>query len=70
MSFLVDTDVVSAHRRGHARVTSRFTQYNGRLHLSTVTVAELKTWLYRRKTPAKYGAGVCKPYCATCEFCG
>jgi len=58
MSFLIDTDTVSAHLRGHAHATSRFAQYSGRLYLSTVTLAELKTWLYRSNTPIKYRTGL------------
>ncbi len=58
MSFLIDTDTVSAHLRGHAQVTARFMQYGGRLYLSAVTLAELKTWLYRVGTPAKYRSGL------------
>lgn len=53
MSFLVDTDIVSAHLRGHRKVTAKFLQFSGRLSVSTVTLAELKTWLYRSSTPTR-----------------
>jgi len=58
MSFLIDTDTASAHLRGVRNVTSRFLQYTGRLHISTVSLAELKFWTYRKKTPAKYRRGL------------
>ena len=54
MSFLIDTDIVSAHLRGVGAVTNRFMQYTGRLHVSVVTLAELKTWIYRRNTPRRF----------------
>jgi predicted nucleic acid-binding protein len=43
MSFLIDTDVCSAHLKTNA-LTHRFLQYLGRLHISSVTLAELYTW--------------------------
>ncbi|MEX2171249.1 MAG: type II toxin-antitoxin system VapC family toxin [Pirellulales bacterium] len=58
MSFLIDTDTASAHLRGISSVTSRFLQYNGRLFISTVCLAELKSWVYRKKTPVKYRRGL------------
>ena len=54
MSFLIDTDIISAHLRGTAAVTNRFLQHTGRLHVSVVTLAELKTWIYRRNTPTRF----------------
>lgn len=54
MSFLVDTVVVSAHLRGHRSVSTMFLQYTGGLHVSAVTLAESKTWLYRSSTPKKF----------------
>src|SRR5688500_18634121 len=54
VSFLIDADVVSAHLRGRAHVTSRLLQYTGRLFMSTVTLAELQTWLHRQATPQRY----------------
>ena len=47
MSFLVDTDICSAHLKDVGRVTGRFLQYTGRLHVSVVTVAELFSWVSR-----------------------
>lgn len=54
MSFLVDSDTCSAHLKGLGRVTNRFLQYTGQLHLSVVTIAELKQWLFRKNTPGRY----------------
>jgi predicted nucleic acid-binding protein len=47
MSFVVDTDICSAHLRDNAAVTKRFIQYTGGLYISTVTLAELYAWVYR-----------------------
>lgn len=41
MSFLLDTDTCSAHLRRPAGLAHRFFQHAGRLHISTVTLAEL-----------------------------
>ncbi len=46
MSFLIDTDVCSAHLKTNS-LTHRFLQYMGRLHISSVTLAELYTWALR-----------------------
>ncbi len=54
MSFLLDTDTCSAHIKGAPSVSSRVLQYAGRLHISLVTEAELKQWLFRRRTPPRY----------------
>lgn len=55
MSFLIDTDICSAHLKGMGVVTSRFLQYMGRLHVSVITVGELYTWATRT------GAGERRP---------
>lgn len=54
MSFLVETDIISAHLRGAGIVTNRFLLYTGRLYVSVVTVAELKTWVYRKNTAHRF----------------
>jgi predicted nucleic acid-binding protein len=51
MSFLVDTDICSAHLKGDRVVSSRFLQYSGRLHVSVLTVSELYTWAKRSGAP-------------------
>ncbi len=50
MSFLLDTDICSAYLKGRHQVHGRFIQHGGRLHVSTVTVAELFSWVLRAKT--------------------
>jgi tRNA(fMet)-specific endonuclease VapC len=51
MSLLLDTDVCSAHLRGERVVFSKFVQHSGRLHVSTVTMGELYSWVLRSKAP-------------------
>jgi tRNA(fMet)-specific endonuclease VapC len=51
MSFLIDTDVCSAHLRN---VGSRFLQYTGQLHISVLTLGELLSWTLRARTSRKY----------------
>jgi tRNA(fMet)-specific endonuclease VapC len=54
VSFLVDTDICSAYLKGDRRVWNRFLQYSGGLHVSTVTVGELFTWVLRANaSPAR-----------------
>lgn len=47
MSFLLDTDICSAYMKGSSAVYTRFIQYSGRLHISTVTFGELWAWVGR-----------------------
>jgi tRNA(fMet)-specific endonuclease VapC len=49
VSFLLDTDISSAHLKGNHQVGGRVIQYGGRLHVSTITVGELFTWALRAK---------------------
>ena len=58
MSFLVDTDICSAHLKGHPRITSRFLQYTGNLHISVITLGELLTWALRAKASPKRMQGL------------
>jgi tRNA(fMet)-specific endonuclease VapC len=51
VSFLLDTDTCSAFLKGQANVFNRFLQHAGHLYISTVSVAELHTWAYRRGAP-------------------
>ena len=54
MSFLLDTDICSAYLKGNGKVRGRFLQHMGRLHISTVTLAELFTWARRaRASPTR-----------------
>jgi tRNA(fMet)-specific endonuclease VapC len=52
MSFLLDTNICSAHLRRPTLLTHRFQQYSGRLFLSAITLGELYTWAYSRDDPA------------------
>lgn len=58
MSYLVDTDIISAHLRGTGAITNRFLQYSGRLHISVVSLAELKVWVLRKQTALRYRHGL------------
>ncbi len=53
MSFLIDTDTCSAYLKGNNRVHNKFIQHGGRLHVSTITVGELFTWVLRAKASPK-----------------
>ena len=57
VSYLVDTDIISAHLRGSGAVTNRFLQYSGRLHVSVVTLAELKVWVLSTRHSRLSGRG-------------
>ena len=51
MSFLLGTNILSAHIRQPARNAHRFIQYTGRLYTSSISIAELYVWAYRRADP-------------------
>ena len=51
MSFLLDTDHLSAHLRRPAGLVHRFVQYSGRLYTPSIAMAELYVWAYRRPDP-------------------
>ena len=53
MSFLLDTNICSAHLKRPGGLTHRLIQYSGRLYLPTVIVGELYAWAYRRSDPSK-----------------
>jgi predicted nucleic acid-binding protein len=53
VSFLLDADTCSAHLKGVAAATSKFLQYTGQLHISTLTVGELYTWAMRASAPPR-----------------
>lgn len=53
MSFLLDTNICSAHLKSRGGLTHRLLQYSGRLYLPTVVVGELYAWAYRRDDPSK-----------------
>ncbi len=53
MSFLLDTNILSAHLRRPSGLAHRFFQHSGRLYTSTVALAELFVWAYNRPDPTK-----------------
>jgi tRNA(fMet)-specific endonuclease VapC len=58
MSFLLDTNILSAHLRRPAGLAHRFIQYSGRLYTSSVVLAELFVWAYNRPDPTKMLTGI------------
>ena len=58
MSFLLDTNILSAHLRRPAGLAHRFFQYSGRLYTSSVVLTELLVWAYNRSDPVKLLAGI------------
>jgi tRNA(fMet)-specific endonuclease VapC len=57
MSFLLDTDICSAVLKS-TRLTHRYLQHLGQLHISAITLAELHTWALRRKAPRRRREGI------------
>jgi tRNA(fMet)-specific endonuclease VapC len=58
VSFLLDTNILSAHLRRPAGLAHRFFQYSGRLYTSSIVLAELFAWAYNRADPVKLLAGI------------
>jgi tRNA(fMet)-specific endonuclease VapC len=52
MSFLLDTNILSAHFRRPSGLAHRFFQYSGRLYTSSIALAELFVWAHSRPDPA------------------
>jgi len=52
VSYLLDTNILSAHLRRPAGLTHRFVQHSGRLYTSSICLAELYVWAYRRDDPS------------------
>lgn len=53
MSFLLDTNICSAHLKRPSGLIHRFVQHGGGLYISTIVLGELYTWAYRRSDPQK-----------------
>ena len=51
MSFLLDTNICSAHLRRPSGLAHRFTQHAGRLSIPSIVLAELYAWAHRRDDP-------------------
>jgi tRNA(fMet)-specific endonuclease VapC len=58
MSYLLDTNILSAHLRRPSGLQHRFVQHSGRLYASSVALAELYDWAYRRPDPSAALAAV------------
>lgn len=58
MSFLLDTNILSAHLRRPTKLAHRFFQYSGRLFTSTVCLGELYVWAYGRNDPSPMLASI------------
>jgi tRNA(fMet)-specific endonuclease VapC len=53
MSFLLDTDICSAHMRRPAQLAHRFVQYTGRLSIPTIVLGELYAGAYKHPNPIR-----------------
>ena len=53
MSFLLDSDICSAHLKRPAGLMHRFVQHSGRLHVPSIALAEIYVWAYRRQNAAR-----------------
>jgi tRNA(fMet)-specific endonuclease VapC len=51
MSFLLDTDICSAHLRRPSGLSHRFIQHSGHLHISCVSLGELYSGAYHVSDP-------------------
>lgn len=51
MSYLLDTNICSAHLKRPSGLIHRFVQHSGRLHISTIVLGELYAWAFRRPNP-------------------
>ncbi len=58
MSFLLDTDHLSAHLRRPSGLAHRFVQYSGRLYTPSIALAELYVWAFRRADPTQALASI------------
>jgi tRNA(fMet)-specific endonuclease VapC len=53
MSFLLDTNICSAHLKRPAGLMHRFIQHSGQLHIPTIVLGELYAWAHHRKDPSR-----------------
>ena len=51
MTYLVDTNIVSAHLRRPAGLQHRFVQHGGRIAIPTIALAELLVWAFGKADP-------------------
>jgi tRNA(fMet)-specific endonuclease VapC len=52
MSFLLDTDICSAHLKRPSGLMHRFLQHSGGWYIPTIVLGELYAWAYHRQNPA------------------
>ncbi|HEX7447871.1 MAG TPA: type II toxin-antitoxin system VapC family toxin [Pirellulales bacterium] len=60
MSFLLDTNHLSAHLRRPSGLMHRFVQHSGRLYTTGIALAELYVWAYGRPDSSKALASIDK----------
>jgi tRNA(fMet)-specific endonuclease VapC len=58
VSYLLDTNICSAHMRRPAGLAHRFIQYSGRLAVPTIVLGELYAGAYMLPSPAKILTGI------------
>jgi tRNA(fMet)-specific endonuclease VapC len=58
MSYLLDTNICSAHIRRPGGLSHRFVQYAGRLSMPTIVLAELYAGAYMVDAPSRILAGI------------
>jgi tRNA(fMet)-specific endonuclease VapC len=58
MSFLLDTNICSAHMRRPAGLAHRFVQHSGRLQIPTVVLAELYAGAFMLDDPTRILTGI------------
>jgi tRNA(fMet)-specific endonuclease VapC len=58
VSFLLDTNICSAHIRRPAGLAHRFVQHSGRLWIPSIVLAELYTGAYLLDNPSKIFAAI------------
>jgi tRNA(fMet)-specific endonuclease VapC len=51
MSYLLDTNICSAHLKRPAGLMHRFVQHAGRLFIPSIVLGELYAWAYQRSSP-------------------
>jgi tRNA(fMet)-specific endonuclease VapC len=58
VSYLLDTNILSAHLRRPAGLAHRFFQHSGRLYTSSICLGELYVWAFGRRDPAPMMASI------------
>lgn len=51
MTYLLDTNIISAHLRRPVGLQHRFIQHGGRIAVSTIVLAELYAWAFGKPDP-------------------